>query len=67
MIGDTGTGTLAPQRKDAVIANVGYGVAGAAIAAGAVLWFLGKPESPGAIAIAPQLGDASGLAVVGRF
>lgn len=54
-------------RKDAVFANVGYGVAGAAIAAGAVLWFLGKPESPTAVAIAPQLGAATGLAVMGRF
>ncbi|TMQ19259.1 MAG: hypothetical protein E6J91_06505 [Deltaproteobacteria bacterium] len=54
-------------RKDAMFANVGYGVAGAAIAAGAVLWFLGKPESPTAVAIAPQLGAATGLAVMGRF
>jgi hypothetical protein len=50
-----------------MIANLGYGVAGAAVAAGAVLWILGKPESPSAIAIAPQLGDATGLAVTGRF
>ena len=54
-------------RKDAMIANLGYGVAGAAVAAGAVLWILGKPESPSAIAIAPQLGDAAGLTVTGRF
>jgi hypothetical protein len=56
-------------RSRARYANLGYGVAGAAIVAAGVLWLTGKPESPraGQVAIAPQLGDASGLAVVGRF
>lgn len=54
-------------RSRATIANIGFGVAGAAVAAGAVLWFTGKPESPSAIAIAPQVGPTTGLAVLGRF
>ncbi|HEY0481597.1 MAG TPA: hypothetical protein VGD37_28970 [Kofleriaceae bacterium] len=54
-------------RSRALYANVGFGVAGAAVAAGAVLWFLGKPESATAIAVAPQLGDTRGVAVMGRF
>jgi hypothetical protein len=34
-----------------------------------VLWLTGKPESPhaGQVVVAPQLGEASGLAVLGRF
>jgi hypothetical protein len=54
-------------RSRALYANIGFGVAGAAVVAGAVLWFTGKPESPGAIAIAPQVGATTGLAVMGRF
>ncbi|HEX4420619.1 MAG TPA: hypothetical protein VH165_22045 [Kofleriaceae bacterium] len=54
-------------RSRAMVANVGFGVAGAAVIAGAVLWFIGKPESPNAIAIAPQVGATNGLAVLGRF
>ena len=49
-------------------ANIGYGVAGAAVIAAGVLWFTGKPESPrGQVVVAPQLGEATGLAVMGRF
>jgi hypothetical protein len=53
--------------RRALYANLGYGVAVAAIGAGVALWLLGPPESPGAIAIAPQIGAGHGLAVVGRF
>lgn len=48
-------------------ATAAFIFAGAAVAAGAALWIIGGPESPGAIAVAPQVGDGSGLAVVGRF
>jgi hypothetical protein len=49
-------------------ANIGYGIAGAAVIAAGVLWFTGKPESPrGQVVVAPQLGEATGLAVMGRF
>src|ERR1044071_8392805 len=50
-------------------ANIAYGVAGLAALAGGVLWLTGKPESPsaGQVVVVPQLGDASGLAVMGRF
>jgi hypothetical protein len=39
------------------------------VVAGGVLWLTGRPERPTerSVAIAPQLGAASGLAVVGRF
>jgi serine/threonine-protein kinase len=49
-------------RSRALVANVGFGVAGAAVAAGAVLWFLSPPER--AVTLVPQPG---GVAVVGRF
>lgn len=50
-------------------ANVAFVGAAVAVAAGGVLWLVGKPGSPqtGEVVIAPQLGDASGLAVLGRF
>jgi len=54
-------------RSRALYANLGFGVAVAAIAAGGVLWVVGKPESPNAIAVAPQVGATNGLAVMGRF
>jgi hypothetical protein len=52
-------------RSRALYANLGFGVATAAVATGVVLWFIGKPES--AVAIAPQLGASRGIAVTGRF
>lgn len=63
------TATNDRARNRARYANVGYGVAGAALITSVVLWMVGKPESPraGEIVVAPQLGDASGLAVLGRF
>lgn len=54
-------------RTRALYANIGFGVAGAAVVTGVVLWFVGDPERPNTIAIAPIMDDASGLAVVGRF
>jgi hypothetical protein len=63
------TATNDRARSRARYANIGYGVAGAAAIAAGVLWFTGKPESPhaGQVVVAPQLGEASGLAVMGRF
>lgn len=54
-------------RSHAMIANIGFGAAGAAVAVGAVLWFIGTPESPNAVAVAPQVGAIDGLAIMGRF
>jgi hypothetical protein len=54
-------------RSHALYANLGFGIAGAAVTAGVVLWFIGKPESPSAVAVAPQVGAANGLAIMGRF
>jgi len=51
-------------RNRATIANVGFATAGAAVVAGAVLWFLSPPERAGAVSVVPQ---ANGLAVMGRF
>lgn len=53
----------------ALIANVGFAVGGAAVVAGAVLWFLGGPAAPESrtIAVSPQVGGARGLLVSGRF
>jgi hypothetical protein len=63
------TATNDRARSRARYANIGYGVAGAAAIAAGVLWFTGKPEAPraGQVVVAPQLGEASGLAVMGRF
>ena len=58
-------------RSRAMLANVGFGVAGAAVITGVVLWLTGKPEvadaSDASLAIAPQLGASTGVAVSGRF
>lgn len=54
-------------RSHGLYANVGFGVAGAAVIAGVVLWVTGKPESPDALAIAPQVGATNGLSILGRF
>jgi hypothetical protein len=63
------TATNDRARSRARYANIGYGVAGAAAIAAGVLWFTGKPEAPraGQVVVAPQLGEARGLAVMGRF
>jgi len=53
-------------RSRARIANVGFGVAGAALVTGVVLWLTGKPESS-RVALVPQLDAGTGLAVAGRF
>lgn len=49
------------------VATAGVAVMAMAVGAGAALWLLGKPEAPGAVAIAPQVGATTGLAVMGRF
>jgi len=51
-------------RTRAVVANVGFGIAGASVVAGAVLWFLSPPERSRDVAIVPS---ANGLAIAGRF
>jgi hypothetical protein len=49
----------------ALQANIAFGVAGAAVIAAAVLWFTGAPEAR--VTVAPHVGDATGLDLVGRF
>jgi hypothetical protein len=52
-------------RSRAMQADVAFGVAGAAAITAAVLWFTGGPESR--VAVAPQLGHATGVAAAVRF
>jgi hypothetical protein len=52
-------------RSRALEANIGYGVAGGAAIAAAVLWLTGAPESP--VAITPRLGAVAGLDLSVRF
>jgi serine/threonine-protein kinase len=58
-------------RSRALIANIGFGVAGAAVVAGAVLWFTGAPTesatATSALRIVPTLGASPGFAVLGSF
>ncbi len=70
-------------RKRAMIANIGFAAGGAAVIAGAVLWFVSGPratEAPAAedtaarprkpareLAVSPQVGETNGLVVWGRF
>ena len=59
-------------RKRALIANVGFAAGGAAVIAGAVLWFVSGPraaEAPAkrSVAVSPVVGETSGLIVWGRF
>ncbi|MCE9571979.1 MAG: hypothetical protein K8W52_02365 [Deltaproteobacteria bacterium] len=58
-------------RKRALIANIAFGVGGAAVIAGAVLWFTGGPveHAPDttALRVVPTFGSEPGLAVLGSF
>lgn len=58
-------------RGRALVANVGFAAGGAAVIAGAVLWFVSGPRAaePAAstVQIAPQVGETRGLVVQGRF
>jgi len=51
-------------RSRATIANVGFGTAGLAVAAGAVLWLLSPPERRTAVSVVPS---TNGIAVMGSF
>ena len=57
------TDLVTTGHRFAIIANVMFGVAGAAAIGGAVLWFTGAPARSG-IALVP---NAQGVSVVGRF
>ncbi len=54
-------------RRHALLANVGYAVAGAAAVGAVVLWFTAKPERRSSLALAPALGESQGLVVTGGF
>jgi hypothetical protein len=60
------------SRSSATLSYVSYGIGAAAVAAGAVLWFLGAPDEPGAAGTAarirPSLGPGiAGIEMFGRF
>ncbi len=59
----TATSRISAAQDRALVANIGFGVAGAAVIAAGVLWFTGAPEHA-SVAIAP--GGAT-LTVAGRF
>jgi hypothetical protein len=52
-------------RSRAVVANVAYGVAGAAAVAAAILWLTGAPELR--VAVTPRVGSIAGLDLAVRF
>jgi hypothetical protein len=55
-------------RREAWIANIGWGLGGAAIAGAIVAWSMGSAEPDRSISIAPVItDDRAGLAVGGRF
>lgn len=59
---------LDEARGKARLANLGYGVAVAAGAGAAVLWFTGGPKRSDGLAVAPQLAPGlAGAVVQGRF
>lgn len=58
----------AQARKEGWIANIGWGLGGAAVAAAIVTWSLGARKPDRAVAIAPVISsDQAGVAVGGRF
>lgn len=69
VVADDANDLLARARTRANLANLSYGVGGAAIAAGAVLWFLGGAAAPErGVAIRPLLSPAAaGVTVNVRF
>ena len=55
-------------RLDATIADIAWGVGGAAVIGAATLWVLGRPSSNDAVTIAPMTGrHHTGIAIEGRF
>jgi hypothetical protein len=56
-------------RTDALIANISWGLSGAALITAGVLWYVGRPASAAdRVSIAPVVGrDGAGFAVGGRF
>lgn len=55
-------------RLDGWIANIGWGLGGAALAGAAVAWWLGRPDRDRAVAIAPIVSpNVAGLSLGGRF
>lgn len=58
---------IAQSHGRALGANVAFGLAGVAVAAGGVLWLTGAPRERGAVALAPVIGETNAIVVVGRF
>ena len=55
-------------RLDAKIANISWGIGGAALVGSLVVWWVGRPTGNGGVAIAPVVGgDRAGFAIGGTF
>jgi PEGA domain len=57
---DEANDLLARAEDRATYANIAYGVAGAAVAGAAVLWFTGAPEKEPKVSVTPRLGGTRG-------
>ena len=51
----------------ALMANVSFGVAAAAAIGASILWFTGRADDARHLAVAPTVGDTTGLVMTGRF
>ena len=55
-------------RLDATIADIAWGVGGAAVIGATALWVIGRPSDPDAVSVAPLAGRGrAGIAIGGRF
>jgi len=55
-------------RTDALVANISWGVGGAALITAGILWWVGKPTPTDRVTIAPKIDrDGAGFAIGGRF
>jgi hypothetical protein len=54
-------------RGKAMIGNIAFGAGLAAVVAGGMLWYVGGPPTTSGVAIHPQVGGVTGLALTGAF
>jgi hypothetical protein len=57
----------ASAQDKARIGNLSFGVGLAAVIAGGMLWYVGAPTPATRVAIHPQVGGVTGLALTGAF
>jgi hypothetical protein len=55
-------------RVDALVANISWGIGGAALIAAGIVWYVGAPTASSTVSVVPVVGgDRAGLAVGGQF